>query len=380
MITPGSFFNSLTRLGLEFFVGVPDSLLKELCKEISNSVPAKNHVIAANEGGAIGLAVGYHLATGKIPVVYMQNSGLGNAVNPLLSLADSEVYSIPMLIVIGWRGEPDIADEPQHLKQGKLTLSTLNLMAIEYVVISADTSNVDATVSKLIESAIVKSRPVALVIKKNTFSQCQSSKDCDSPDMTFGMSREAAIRVIVDHLRDEDFIVSTTGMASRELFEYRKDLQHGHANDFLTVGGMGHASQIATGIAMSCPDRQIFCIDGDGAVLMHLGALAISGQSELKNFKHIIINNGAHDSVGGQPTLGQKVNLSRIASECGYKVSERKSRTVSELAIAIDDIRRTEGPALLEVFVDKGSRKNLGRPTSTPLENKISFMRKLNGF
>ncbi|MGF1765628.1 phosphonopyruvate decarboxylase [Aliivibrio kagoshimensis] len=376
MINPKHFYNSLKRLGVSFFTGVPDSLLKDICAYITDNSTRNEHILAVNEGGAIGLAVGHHLATNSVPVVYMQNSGIGNTVNPILSLADSDVYSIPMLLVIGWRGEPSKKDEPQHVKQGKLTLSLLKVMDIDYEVIDGEESEkeLEQILSKLHAIAIEKSKPVALVVKKNTFSSYTS--ECGANVNCYNNNREDAIKKIVDCIEDKDFIVSTTGMASRELFEYRKTLGQDHSNDFLTVGGMGHASQIAVGIALSSPKKQIICIDGDGAALMHLGALAISGQSNLKNFKHIILNNGAHDSVGGQPTVGQEVSLSSIAHACGYNMIEVANNV--ELTEKIEQLKSIDGPAFLEILVDRGNRADLGRPTSSPVENKSMFMNKLN--
>ncbi|MDN3697703.1 phosphonopyruvate decarboxylase [Vibrio cortegadensis] len=376
MISPENFYNALSLQGVNFFAGVPDSLLKEFCAYITDNVSAKKHILAANEGGAVGLAVGHHLATGKVPVVYMQNSGLGNTINPLLSIADTDVYSIPMLLVIGWRGEPGVKDEPQHVKQGELTLPTLDVLGVDYIVIDQNTTDIEKCVARLHSQALELSKPMAIVVKKGTFSAFKG-KTKESTEKVFGLSREDTIKVIVDHLGNDDFVVSTTGMASRELFEYRKMKQQAHSNDFLTVGGMGHASQIATGIALSRSDKNVICIDGDGAALMHLGSLAISAQTELKNFKHIIINNGAHDSVGGQPTVCQKIDLSTIAKACGYNVIDSINNCSSDLSRAIDQLNKVDGPALLEVFVDRGNRKDLGRPTTTPIENKQAFMDKL---
>ena len=377
MISSESFYNALRKHEVEFFTGVPDSLLKEFCAYITENVSEEQHILAANEGGAVGLAVGHHLATGKVPVVYMQNSGLGNTVNPLLSIADEDVYSIPMLLVIGWRGEPGKKDEPQHVKQGKLTIPTLDVLGIEYAVIDSDTQDIEQCISQLHRQALQQSKPVAVIVKKGTFSVYEH-KTKSKLDTNFGLTREDAIKAIVDTLGDDDFIVSTTGMASRELFEYRKAKLQAHSNDFLTVGGMGHASQIATGIALSRPDKNVFCIDGDGAALMHLGSLAISAQTGLNNFKHIIINNGAHDSVGGQPTVCQKVDLSLIAKACGYNMLE-PVKSPSELKETMVQLLATDGPVALEVFVDRGNRKDLGRPTTTPVENKQAFMDKLKG-
>ena len=303
MINTKLFFQNLVENNIEFFTGVPDSLLNSICSYITDNVSSKKHIIAANEGNALALGIGYYLASGKLPLIYLQNSGLGNIVNPLLSLADPDVYSVPMLLMIGWRGEPNATDEPQHKKQGRVTLKLLEAMEVPYQVLSIDTSDDQAKeiINKASKEALKNNAPFAIVIKKNTFSEYKIKKDKMVNSLLF---REDAIKIIVDNLDDKDIVVSTTGFASRELFEYREKLKQGHNKDFLTVGGMGHANQIALGIAMQKPNRRVLCLDGDGSTLMHMGSLGISGNVECNNFKHIIFNNGAHDSVGGQPTVG----------------------------------------------------------------------------
>ncbi len=375
MISPSFFHEALQQLGVDYFAGVPDSLLKAFCAYVSDNVSPERHTIAANEGSAVGLAVGYHLATNNVPLVYMQNSGLGNTVNPLLSLADSEVYSIPMLLLIGWRGEPGVKDEPQHVKQGRVTLTMLEAMEIPHRVIDGSEENIKAILAEAVNTAADQSAAYALVIKKGTFESYQPKQSTDKcrPEATFDCRREEAIQKIVDELSDNDIVVATTGMASRELFEYRAARNQGHHRDFLTVGGMGHASQIALGIAAQQPGRRVICIDGDGAALMHLGAMSTIGTSHLSNYKHFVINNGAHDSVGGQATVGLAVDIPKIAKACGYNVSARCSAE-TELTAAIANTLTSTGPSLLEIRVNKGSRSDLGRPTTTTLQNKRDFM------
>ncbi len=370
MVAPSFFFDKLKSHGIDFFAGVPDSLLKTFCAYVSDHQPGDRHIITTNEGSAVALAMGYHLAAGGIPLVYMQNSGIGNAVNPLLSLVDTEVYGIPMLLLIGWRGEPGRKDEPQHIKQGKVLLPMLEAMGIPYDVIDEDATGAAAALDHAVTSALENSCAHALVVKKGAFDAYQLQSTMAS---CYPFSREEVIQRIVDHLDDMDIVVSTTGMASRELFEYRAQTNAGHQRDFLTVGGMGHASQIALGIAGQKPDRRILCIDGDGAALMHLGALATNGASNLANFRHIIINNGAHDSVGGQPTLGFDVDLLKIAEACNYKKA-RRCESQAQLSGELEKLNANTGPSLLEIRVNKGSRKDLGRPTTTPVANKKSFM------
>jgi len=370
MIKPSFFYDLLKEHGVEYFTGVPDSLLKSFCGYISDFSPKDNHIIAANEGAAVGLALGYHLATEKLPMVYMQNSGLGNIVNPILSLADSDVYSIPMLLLVGWRGEPGIKDEPQHVKQGKVTISMLEAMGIPYEIIDSDEAKVAAQIIKARDLAVENSIPVALVVKKGTF-DAYTLKSSDDEVTTY--KREDAVKRIVDKLSSDDVVVSTTGMASRELFEYRKAQGQTHSADFLTVGGMGHASQIALGIAGQKKERNVFCIDGDGAALMHMGSMAISGQSGLNNFKHIVINNGAHDSVGGQPTIANDICLEMIAKGCGYSYA-KCCNSLEDFEQYFSDFMKDKGPAFLEIKVAKGNRKDLGRPTTSPQENKLAFI------
>jgi|TARA_B110000967_G_C18858025_1_gene548332 phosphonopyruvate decarboxylase len=370
MIAPDVFFSALVEAEVGFFTGVPDSLLKSFCAFVTANTEASNHVIAANEGAAVGLAMGYHLATGKLPLVYLQNSGLGNTINPLTSLVDPDVYSIPMLLLVGWRGEPNVKDEPQHVKQGRVTLEMLDSMQLPYTVIDGNEVDIAAVIARASASAQSAGGAHALVVKKGSFSAYSLGNE---REQGFGWNREDAIKEIVNQLSARDIVVATTGMASRELFECRVALNQSHEQDFLTVGGMGHASQIALGIASQKHDRQVVCIDGDGAALMHLGSMAISGVSGLSNFKHIIINNGAHDSVGGQPTVAFDVDLPKIAEACGYEHVE-SCEVASELKSVLRNLFDAQGPAALEIKVDKGNRSDLGRPTSSPQQNKNAFM------
>jgi len=373
MLNPGEFFNFLNSENINFFTGVPDSLLKSFCGYISDHSSEASHIIAANEGGAIGIGIGYHLATGKIPMVYMQNSGLGNAVNPLLSLADKEVYSIPMIILIGWRGEPDIKDEPQHIKQGKAMLPMIESMGMDYEILTGSMSEDQKIVKSIIKKALKAQGPVFLIAKKGLFESYEYNQiDHKATDGT-SLSREEVIKQIIPSLPKNTLIVATTGMASREIFELREYECSDHGFDFLTVGGMGHASQIAFGLALQSSKENIVCIDGDGAAIMHLGSMAINGQFASKNFKHILLNNGAHDSVGGQPTVGFDINFSNVAKSFGYNVII--SEIDKSIPLLINDLIEMRGPAFLELKTNRGSRPDLGRPTKTPLENKDLFMK-----
>lgn len=368
MIRPQFFYDTLVSNGIDFFAGVPDSLLKNLCAYITDHADATHNIIAANEGGAMGLAAGHYLATGQIPVVYMQNSGEGNIINPLASLTDPDVYNIPVLLVIGWRGKPGVHDEPQHVKQGKITTGLLNIMGIDYTVLSKDEENAAIQIQKAIAYMQTNKQCYALVIEKDTF-DTYTLQNVEKNTLT--LSREDAIQIVASTLGEKDVIVSTTGMISRELFEYRAANNEGHERDFLTVGSMGHASQIALGIALEKPDRRVWCFDGDGATIMHMGSMAIVASKAPKNYIHVIFNNGAHDSVGGQPTVGLSIDLPAIAIAIGYK-SVYSISTKEELEKRLSNL--DEAPVFLEIKVKKGNRKDLGRPTTTPIQNKEALM------
>jgi phosphonopyruvate decarboxylase len=373
MIRPHFFYSCLLQHQVEFFTGVPDSLLKDICGYIADNTSAQNHVISANEGNAIAIAAGYHMATGKIPLVYMQNSGIGNAVNPLLSLVDEKVYGIPMLVMIGWRGEPGTQDEPQHIKQGEVTLDLLEAMKIPYSILRLDEIEVEKQIQKAIVHVTNNNAPYAIVVKKGTFAKYSFKVTINN---TYELKREDVIKQIVDQLTGEEVIVSTTGKTSRELFEYRAELKHPHHSDFLTVGSMGHANQIALGIAIQKPNKRIICLDGDGALLMHMGGLSTIGSLAPKNFIHIVINNGAHESVGGQPSVAFGVDIPKLALANNYKMA-LSAVTIQELNYALKSITEDACPALIEVKVKMGSRDDLGRPTVKPKDNKAAFMKNL---
>ncbi len=369
MISPKFFIDTLHTHGIDFFAGVPDSLLKNICAYIADHVDDRHNIIAANEGAAVGLAAGYHLATGKAGVVYMQNSGEGNIINPLASLTDREVYNIPVLLLIGWRGRPGVHDEPQHVKQGKVTTGLLNVMGINYDVLSQDEEKAVKQIAKAVE-ALKQNEVYALVIEKGTFEDYKL-QSIEHNSLT--MTREDAIQTVAGQLGEKDAIVSTTGMISRELFEARTAWGQGHERDFLTVGSMGHASQIALGIALEKTDRTIWCFDGDGASIMHMGSMAITASKAPRNYIHVVFNNGAHDSVGGQPTVGLKIDLPAVAQAVGYSATFSVDNK-DDLQRIIKEVKDAQGPVFLEVKVKKGNRKDLGRPTTTPIQNKEALM------
>ena len=369
MISPAYFIEKLRETGIDFYAGVPDSLLKNICAYITDHFDANHNIVSANEGAAIGLAAGHYLATGQPACVYMQNSGEGNIINPLASLVDREVYNIPVLLLIGWRGRPGVHDEPQHLKQGKVTIGLLDVMGVGYEVLSKDKDKAAGQIEKAAK-ALENKEVFAIVIEKDTFED-YTLQNIETNDLT--MSREEAVQAVAASLGESDCIVSTTGMISRELFEYRVARNQGHERDFLTVGSMGHASQIALGIALALSERRVWCFDGDGATIMHMGSMAIVASKMPKNYIHVVFNNGAHDSVGGQPTVGLKINLPAVAEAVGYK-SVYCVDNKEDLEVVLNKMPCLEGPVFLEIKVKKGNRKNLGRPTTTPIQNKEALM------
>ena len=369
MIRPEFFIEALREKGIDCFAGVPDSLLKNICAYITDHFDAAHNIIAANEGAAVGLAAGHYLATGQPACVYMQNSGEGNIINPLASLTDQEVYNIPVLLLIGWRGRPGVHDEPQHVKQGKVTTGLLNVMGVNYEVLSKEEDKAAKQIDKAAK-ALANKEVFALVIEKDTFEDYKL-QNVEVNDLT--MSREEAIQIVAAALGEKDCIVSTTGMISRELFGYRAAMNQGHERDFLTVGSMGHASQIALGIALAQSERRVWCFDGDGAAIMHMGSMAIVANKASKNYVHVVFNNGAHDSVGGQPTVGLKIDLPAVAKAVGYK-AEYSVDNKEALNAILKNVNSFEGPTLIEVKVKKGNRKDLGRPTTTPIQNKEALM------
>lgn len=355
----------------DFFCGVPDSLLKPLCDYLMNTygIDSKHHIIAANEGNCVAVAAGYHLSTGKVPVVYMQNSGEGNIINPVASLMNDKVYAMPCLFIVGWRGEPGVHDEPQHKYQGEVTVKLLNDMDIETFVIDGSTTL--AEVEKVLDSwndLFKKGKQAALVVKKGALEYDGKVKYENANTMP----REEIIKHIVS-VSGTDPIISTTGKASRELFEIREANGQGHSYDFLTVGSMGHSSSIALGIALNKPGQKIWCVDGDGAVLMHMGAMAVIGANAPKNLVHIVINNGAHETVGGLPTVAANINLPEIAKACGY-CEILKAEDFNSLDKALKKAKQNNVLTFIEVKSSIYSRKDLGRPTTTALDNKNDFM------
>ena len=364
-------------IGADFYTGVPDSQLKPLCNYLMDKygIDYKHHIIAANEGNCVGLAAGYYLATKQIPVVYLQNSGLGNIINPVASLLNDKVYAIPVIFIVGWRGEPNVKDEPQHIYQGAVTEQLLKDMDIEYFVITPETTDkeIEQVMVKFKEN-MNKGKSVAFVVKKGALSFDKKINYKNS----YTMVREEIIKHIVK-VSGESPIISTTGKTSRELFEIREGNKESHKYDFLTVGSMGHSSSIALSIALQKKNTKVYCIDGDGAAIMHLGAMAVIGTAKPENLIHIVINNEAHESVGGLPTVANSVNISDIAKDCGYEyvATIDDYETLDKELLKCKDFK---GLSFIEIKSAIGSRDNLGRPTTTPIENRDNFMQMLDSF
>lgn len=361
-------------IGSDFYTGVPDSQLKALCNYLMSKygIDPHHHVIAANEGNCTALAAGYHLSTGKIPVVYMQNSGEGNIINPVASLLNDKVYAIPVVFIVGWRGEPGIHDEPQHIYQGEVTVKLLEDMGIESFVIGKETT--DDEVVKAMEkfkTVLAAGKDAAFVIRKGALT--------DAPKVEYKNDNTMVREEIIQHIvkaSGEDPIISTTGKASRELFETRVANRQSHKYDFLTVGSMGHSSSIALGVAINKPDQRIWCVDGDGAVLMHMGSMAVVGANKPRNLIHVVINNGAHETVGGMPTVAGNIDLVAIAKACGYPNAVCVDN-FEDLDKELEAAKRRKELSLIEVKCSIGAREDLGRPTTTALENKQNFMKYL---
>jgi phosphonopyruvate decarboxylase len=366
MIPCEVFYDALSKTGISFFTGVPDSFLKDMGAYIRDHAEAKNHIITPNEGTAIALASGYHLATGKLPLVYMQNSGLGNALNPLTSLADREVYSIPLLLLIGWRGEPGVPDEPQHRKKGRITPALLETLDIPYCILDRSETRACAQLEEMATLAIQEKIPVALLVRKETFAAYHTEEVRENGPR---LSCERAIQILLPRLPEKSALFSTTGYISRMLNENKVNTQ----DCFYNVGAMGHVSAITLGADLQFQEGLLFCLDGDGSALMHMGAIPLIAKHASSRFKHIIFNNGAHLSVGGQPTLGFDFSLPEVARACGYGWTKTVAGE-DELQRAIQDLIAAEGPCLLEIRVNQVHSKDLSRPKDSLGEVKARFM------
>ncbi len=355
MVNQQYLFESLKKMGVDFFAGVPDSLLNNFCLYMVQNIPDGQHVMAANEGNAIAIAAGHYMATGSIPVVYMQNSGIGNATNPLLSLTHDCVYGIPMILVIGWRGDPAISDHAQHKKQGELTPVLMKDMDIPYEILDSDETVVDKFAWAVAKAKEISS-PVALIAKKAILTE--KVKKQEYPESKL-MNREEAVSAVVDVLGNDAIYLGTTGRATREVHEQLKAHNVGEGHEFQNVGSMGHVSSVGLGIALAKPDQKVVVFDGDAAAVMHLGALATNCRYKAGNMIHIVLNNGVNESVGGQPSAGYVVNLTEIADACGYRTPGHTVETKEELQAILMDNKKEEMPLFIEVHVRQGIRSDM---------------------
>ncbi len=370
MISCDRLFSLFEKTNLKFFVGVPDSCFAPLVNYLLLTDKFK-HIIATNEGEALAIAAGYHLSTGEIPVLYLQNDGLCNMMNPITSLTDENVYEIPFLMLISWRGAPGMKDAPQHQRIGKILVDLLNLLKIQYFVYDGNNEKLESEMEKIVTKIKKGKKPFAILFRKGDIENYPIKFEDQAE-----LKREEAIRIIVDNF-ENDIFIATTGKISRELFEYREERKKSHKNDFLNVGAMGYTNAIGFGIALNT-NKKIFVLDGDGALLMHMGNLATIGYYQPKNFYHIILNNFSHDSTGGQPTVANKTDFCGVAKAVGYKYTATV-KNKEELQRELDHIRNLEGPVMLVVNVKRGARKNLGRPTIPLKELKKDFMKNLIG-
>ncbi|MCM1307078.1 MAG: phosphonopyruvate decarboxylase [Butyrivibrio sp.] len=342
--------DELAKHGVTFFSGVPDSYLNGFCNYILKNVPKDRNVIAANEGNAIGIVSGHYFATREIPLVYMQNSGIGNAINPLASLADEHVYAVPMLLLIGWRGQPGTGDWPQHELQGEVTTELLDIMHIPYAILEDDDYKAAELIKKAVTEAGRTRKPYAFIAPKGVMS---GEKD-NNKDESYSMSRERAIEVILDNMPENTVYSATTGRATRELFFLRERRNEEKKYDFLNVGSMGHASSVALGIALSRPKRNVVCLDGDSAAIMHMGAMTMVSKLDVPNFIHIVLNNGAHESVGGQPSAGHLIDFTSIAEACGYATAGKAAENEEDLVNALKLLKKSNKAGFIDVRIHKG--------------------------
>lgn len=372
MINPDSLYRFLKSRDIEFYSGVPDSLMQNWLLTLQRNSTESNHIIAVNEGAAVAIAAGYYMATGKLPVVYLQNSGLGNAVNALTSITDKEIYSIPILLFIGWRGAPGIHDEPQHKKMGRITEQMLDVLEIPHFILSEDETEAFTTVENAASLAMQQQSAVAILVKENVFSK-------QAPDISpseYKLSRERSIELLLEGFNEKDALICTTGKASRELYELNQQRTTPLQKIFYSIGGMGLANQIALGIDLQKRSR-IIMLDGDGALLMHMGALATIGQLGSENYIHIVLNNGCHESVGGQPTEGFDIDLCHIASACGYRDVTLVTNE-QQLQDWIAGPLNKPGKKFLEIRIDASCREKLPRVSGPFTERKELLMSMLS--
>lgn len=371
MINVKKFIKELKKNNINFYTGVPDSLLKEICNEFDKK-NSSQHILASNEGSAVGIAIGYNLAKDKVPLVYLQNSGLGNIVNPVMSLSHKKVFKTPIFFLIGWRGEvrgsSQIHDEPQHLSQGKATIDLLKLLNIKFKILDAN-SNFSKIIKELHNYAKDNNTAVALLVRKNSFIKTKKEYFQNKSGHKNYLSRENVIKIINENAPKKIPKISTTGMTSRELYEINVN-EDNIESTFMCVGGMGHSLAIATGIANFKKNKKIICVDGDGSLLMHSGIMSISAKS--KNLIHILLNNGVHDSVGGQRTPSENIEFYKLAREFGYHYAFKAS-SKKEIISKLKSSLNKNGSVFIEIVCKKGHKSNLLRPLEKPEYYKKKF-------
>lgn len=368
MIDVNKLFKFIENKKINFFSGVPDSILKNT-KSYLEKKNKHQHIITANEGSAVSSCIGYFLATGKIGCAYMQNSGLSNAINPLISIAHQKVYSIPLFLLIGWRGAPGIKDEPQHLVKGSITIQILKLLKIKYLILESEKDF--RKLNKLIKFSRKNNSIVACLIKKNVLDL--KNKSNKSNYKFYGIKREFFLKSLLANIKSFTNIISTTGYTSRELHQLRKKYYLKKGKDFYMVGGMGHSSMVALGVSLQT-SKDTICLDGDGSMIMHMGSIANIGTYAKKNYKHILLNNFSHESVGGQRTFSENLNFEEISNGAGYKkyFYLDKEKNIKKI---LKKFLISSGPCFLEVKIKTGAMKNLSRPSDL-IKIKKSFMKK----
>jgi len=366
-------YSALKNAGVEFISGVPDTLLNDFCLGLESHWSKDQHVLAANEGNAIALASGYHLATNTVPLVYMQNSGMGNTLNPLISLTDKSVYSMPMVILIGWRGEPGSGDWPQHQRQGELSPVLLEFLEIPFKILDENEASSLTSIEWAVREARKLNQPTALLVKKNVLAKKEKSR-FDESGQIYTLSRENAIKEIINQVPNDALFVASTGRITRELHAIRELLGQSHEYDFLNVGAMGHAVSIAAGIATAQPNKTVVCLDGDAAAMMHMGSMPITANLELSNLLHIVLNNGVHESVGGQQSVAFSANLTGIGRNSGYETIDEFVASLDKLKQGLETLQKATKPAFLEVRIKKGMRVDMPILKADTIELKDLFI------
>ncbi|MCC6469111.1 MAG: phosphonopyruvate decarboxylase [Alphaproteobacteria bacterium] len=367
MIRADDFIEPARARGFDFYTGVPCSFLTPFINR-AISHPKLDYVAAASEGEAVGIAAGAWLG-GRRTVVMCQNSGLGNAVNPLTSL--NFPFRIPTLLIVTWRGQPGIKDEPQHELMGQITAGLLDTMRFAHGMFPMEINQIESALQTAIEQMEARSLPAALIMRKDSVldDSIERTSDLAHVDGAYrdhrsrgpAPTRIAVIERLLADIPPTAAIVATTGKCGRELFTIADRPQH-----LYLVGSMGCAGAVGLGAARQVA-RPVVVLDGDGAALMKLGALATIGAYAPRNLIHVVLDNGVHDSTGGQATVSSSVDFARVALACGYAAAAAAD-SVAGFAAWLKDALAGNGPHLLHMKIAPGSLEKLGRPTVTPPE------------